>query len=99
MNYFVAGIRLSPIVALMTVALVGSAAPQDLFALSCPELWYQRNSIFKDAGYCFHTQRAIRAFGNAGCAYNNEYDVPLSERDRQIVNTIQQVERMKGCPR
>ncbi len=99
MNYFRAVFKLSPIVALMTVVLSGSVASQDIFALSCSELWYQRNSIFKSAGYCFHTPRGIRVFGNAGCAYDSEYDVPLSERDRQVVNTIQQVERMKGCPR
>ena len=76
-----------------------AAAPQDIFALSCPGLWQQRNSIFKAAGYCFHTPRASSAFGNAGCAYCNEYDVPPSERDRQVINTIKQIERMKGCPR
>ena len=67
--------------------------------LSCSELWYERNNIFKDAGYCFKTPRAIRTFGNAGCAYDSEYDVPLSERDRQRVNAIKRIEREKGCPR
>jgi hypothetical protein len=66
---------------------------------SCSELWYERNNIFKDAGYCFKTSRAIRTFGNAGCAYDSESDVPLSERDRQRVNAIQRIEREKGCPR
>jgi len=67
--------------------------------LSCSELWYERNNIFKDAGYCFKTPRAIRTFGNAGCAYDSESDVPLSDRDRQRVNAIQRIEREKGCPR
>ena len=57
------------------------------------------NNIFKDAGYCFKTPRAIRTFGNAGCGYDSESDVPLSERDRQRVNAIQRIEREKGCPR
>jgi YARHG domain len=97
MNHLRAVFRLSPIVALITIVLVAPAAPQNIFALSCSELWQQRNGIFKAAGYCFHTPRAIRAFGNAGCAYDSEEDVPLSERDRQVINTIKQVERMKGC--
>jgi len=70
---------------------------QDVFTLSCPELWCQRNSIFKAAGYCFHTPRAIRVFGDAGCSYDNEHDAPLSDRDRQAIDTIRQVERAKCC--
>jgi hypothetical protein len=68
-------------------------------SLSCDQLWHQRNSIFKSAGYCFHTPRAIRVFGNAGCAYDNQFNVPLSERDRQVVEAIVRFERTKGCPR
>jgi hypothetical protein len=73
------------------------SSPHDVLAFNCDQLWYQRNSIFKAAGYCFKTSRSIRVFGNAGCAYDNERDVPLSDRDRQTINTIQQVERMKRC--
>jgi YARHG domain len=40
-----------------------------------------RNSIFKAAGFCFKTSRGIGAFGNAGCLYDNEYDVPSSQKD------------------
>lgn len=69
----------------------------NLPALNCDQLWRQRNGIFKAAGYCFHTPRAISMFGNAGCAYDNQFDVPLSARDRQIINMIQQLERMKRC--
>ncbi|UTD25663.1 YARHG domain-containing protein [Bradyrhizobium sp. WD16] len=66
-------------------------------AYSCSQLWHARNRIFKDAGYCFHTQRGIRAFGNAGCQYDNQSDVPLSDRDRDRINTIQRLERLQGC--
>ena len=72
--------------------------PTDVAALSCDQLWYQRNSIFKAAGYCFKTPRGIRRFGNAGCAYDNQSDVPLSDRNRQLINLMQQVEHMKRCP-
>ncbi|GGI24349.1 DUF4424 family protein [Bradyrhizobium guangdongense] len=65
----------------------------------CDQLWQQRNSIFKAGGYCFRTPRAIAAFGNAGCKYDNILDVPLSARDRQVVNDIQRIERIKACPR
>jgi Domain of unknown function (DUF4424)/YARHG domain len=73
--------------------------PTDVSALSCSQLWYQRNSIFKTAGYCFQSARAINMFGNAACSYQNISGVPLSDRDREAINSIQQAERIKRCPR
>jgi hypothetical protein len=72
---------------------------RDVVSLSCDQLWYQRNSIVKAAGYCFHTPRAISTFGNARCAYDKLSEVPLSDRDHQVIDIIQQAERMKRCPR
>lgn len=65
---------------------------------TCSGLWMQRNSIYKAAGYCFKTARAIRIFGNAGCLYDSELDVPLSARQRQVVDRIVGMERDLGCP-
>lgn len=73
----------------------GGLAAQD----SCGDLWYERNGIYKDAGYCFRTAQAIRAFGNAGCMYDNQADVPLSARDRARIADIVRLERNRGCPR
>jgi hypothetical protein len=70
----------------------------NIFALNCDQLWYQRNSIFKAAGYCFSTPRGIRSFGNAGCTYDDERSVPLSDHDRQAINALRQLERAKHCP-
>src|SRR5215831_1675923 len=39
-------------------------APNTFGSQSCSELWHQRNSIYRAAGYCFSTQRAIATFGN-----------------------------------
>lgn len=63
----------------------------------CDELWAERNAVYKQAGYCFRTTRAIRAFGNAGCQYDEIADVPLSARDRAKVADIQRQERSNGC--
>jgi YARHG domain len=79
------------------VAPILAAPPAQ--AQSCEELWYRRNSLYKQAGYCFRTARAIRTFGNAGCQYDSEADVPLSARQRAIVARIAQEERDLGCPR
>ena len=82
---------------LLTLAATSIAAIEPATAQSCGELWYRRNAIFKDAGYCFRTSRGIRAFGNAGCQYDNEADVPLSARQRAEVSEIRAAERGMGC--
>lgn len=68
-------------------------------AFPCDELWGERNAVYREAGYCFRTPRGIRAFGNAGCRYDDIADVPLSARDRAKVAEIQSQERAAGCPR
>ncbi|MGA0531040.1 YARHG domain-containing protein [Hansschlegelia sp. KR7-227] len=66
----------------------------------CDELWGERNAVYFEAGYCFKTDRAIRAFGlNEGCRYTNIQDVPLSARDRKKIAEIQDQERANNCPR
>jgi len=67
------------------------------YAQSCQALWYERNSYYKEAGYCFKTAPAIRAFGNAGCMYDNERDLPLSAAVRARINQIVRAERVLGC--
>jgi hypothetical protein len=88
-----------PVLATLLTFATGALllAASEAQAQSCGDLWYRRNSIFKEAGYCFKTGRAIRAFGNAGCQYDEEADVPLSPRQRRIVASIQAEERDLGC--
>ncbi|KMO30285.1 hypothetical protein VQ02_28240 [Methylobacterium variabile] len=76
--------------------LASGAAPG--MAQSCDEFWYQRNMIYKEAGYCFKTAAAIKNFGNAGCKYDDQADVPLSARDRAEIANIRAMERAKRCP-
>jgi hypothetical protein len=63
----------------------------------CHQLWVERNQIYADKGYCFKTERAIRYFGNRGCRYEVQDDVPLSRRERARVADIQAEEREMGC--
>ena len=76
----------------ITIGSAGLATAQ-----SCGQLWYERNAIYKSAGYCFKTQRAISAFGNAGCMYDSEYALPLSPGDRAQIASIVRMERELGC--
>jgi hypothetical protein len=64
---------------------------------ACFRLWVARNSIYKANGFCFKTDRAISYFGNAGCRYNYEGDVPMSRYDRARIARIQAEERDLGC--
>lgn len=86
------------LVAPATCVLLSLAQAGPAFAQSCEEAWYQRNILFKEAGYCFKTPRAIRTFGNAGCRYDDQADVPLSARQRAALAEIQAFERARGCP-
>jgi hypothetical protein len=65
--------------------------------MTCQQLWVARNSIYKARGYCFKTQRAISYFGNAGCIYQNEGDVPFSGAERAQIAQIRSQEQAMGC--
>lgn len=69
----------------------------DLTQLSCDELWHKRNSIFKGAGYCFKSKRAISLFGNAGCRFDDSALVPLGKYERRIIDEVKLVEQRKQC--
>ncbi len=88
--------RLSAAVILIAATSVPAAA-QNYRAYSCQDLWVARNQIYKDAGYCFKTSRAIRFFGNAGCQFDSESRVPLSRGDRAEIDRIKRIENDKGC--
>jgi YARHG domain len=77
----------------MLVALVSTSNAGDSWN-QCSDLWTERNSYFANAGYCFKTPLAIRMFGNAGCVYDEENDVPLSQNIRARVNEIRRIERV-----
>ena len=63
-------------------------------AQSCYDLWYERNAIFANYGYCFSTQLGRDTFGNSGCHARNPR---LSSRDSRRVANIKRQERRRGC--
>jgi YARHG domain len=90
--------RVTTTVATMALAAATLGAAMSLaYSQSCQELWFERNSYYKEAGYCFKTARAIRAFGNAGCQYDREGDLPLSRGIRARIAQIVRLERALGC--
>jgi hypothetical protein len=82
---------------LVAAVMAGAALAPASAQASCANLWTERNRIYKDAGYCFKTARAIRVFGNAGCSFDDINDVPLSARQRAAVRDVVAQERRMGC--
>jgi hypothetical protein len=79
---------------LVAMATTGVAQAENLYGLSCGQLWYARNAIYARQGYCFKTDRAREAFG-AGCFPPFGQ---LSGWQQNHVDAIQSVERQRGCP-
>ena len=82
-------------VAVLTVAVAPLALAGAARADACDRLWYKRNAIYAEAGYCFSTERARSVFG-PGChpPYGR-----LSPWAQRRVNDIQAEEDDIGCPR
>ena len=80
------------VVAAGSVGFISAASAQ-----SCQELWVERNSCYKQAGYCFKTDRAISYFGNGGCTHEVEASVPLPRDIRARIAEIIRIERRNGC--
>lgn len=66
-------------------------------AYDCGELWTMKYQIYKDRGYCFKTAKAIAKFGNAGCQYDSQSDVPLSDTERTVIKDIKLSQARLGC--
>jgi hypothetical protein len=65
---------------------------------TCDFLWVMRNSMYKEHGYCFRTQRGIQEMGNEGCRTSNTAALGLSRIETANIATIQRAERAKHCP-
>lgn len=85
------------VIAALVVAASGISFISAARAQSCQELWVERNSYYKQAGYCFKTSRAISYFGNGGCIYDVEASVPLPRDIRARIAEITRIERRNGC--
>jgi hypothetical protein len=69
----------------------------DAGRLGCDQLWTVRNGIFASRGYCFHTERGKQEFGNDGCRFPVQEDVPLNDYERANIRIIQSIEKHRGC--
>jgi hypothetical protein len=69
----------------------------DLTELSCENLWFVRNRIYDENGYCFKTARAREAFDNSDCWVSDQAKVKLSAIERHNVSAIVEAEELNDC--
>jgi hypothetical protein len=61
---------------------------------SCDDLWFTRNLVFAQAGYCFSSRLGKSVFGNGNCVGKNPY---FGETEKRLVAQIKQLEKWEGC--
>jgi hypothetical protein len=97
MNFMRMSLKNLAIAALVVTAApyAGSAQAQDPSMMGCNELWYARNQIYAQFGYCFRTARSQSVFG-PGC-FAPYGRLPAWAQRR--VNEFQMWEDRNGCAR
>ncbi|MFG1346739.1 YARHG domain-containing protein [Xanthobacter autotrophicus DSM 431] len=69
------------------------AAAQELGELSCRALWYRRNAVYAEQGYCFKTKDAIATFGERCFPPYGQ----LTPAQQRYVDQVKAWEARKGC--
>ena len=72
--------------------VLGASAPAR--AESCYDLWYARNIIYAENGYCFKTELGKETFSGYDCWTRNP---AFSRSERREVAAIKAEERSRGC--
>ena len=73
----------------MFAALTSAAVAQ-----SCFDLWYERNSIYDQNGYCFSTDLAQEYFDNDDCWTKRP---KFSRAEQRQIEAIKEEEDDRGC--
>jgi hypothetical protein len=87
----------------MTLRLLAAAAAVAVLALpgaamaakpSCYDLWYARNAIYDDNGYCFKTDLGKDTFDNSDCWTSKP---KFSNKEWATIVAIKEQEEARGC--
>ena len=84
--------RLAAIAIIAAITLPVSTAAS--YAANCYDLWYERNQIYDDNGFCFKTQLGQETFDNSDCYTDN---AQLSKAEQRRVAQIKAEEKRKRC--
>lgn len=80
---------------LAVICLAAGMTPPSLAQVpSCYDLWYARNYIMAENGYCFKTPMGIQTFSEFDCWTDKP---KLSSAERKEVAKIQALEKKKRC--
>ena len=82
------------IFSLSVAALMFVASGSVANAASCYDLWYERNQIYAENGFCFSTSLGKRVFANYSCWTRNP---DLAGWEQQRVAQIRAEEKRRGC--
>ena len=77
-----------------TAALALTVGLTPAMADNCYDLWYERNQIYDDNGFCFKTQLGRDTFDNSDCYTSNP---SFSRAEVRRVAQIKARERAKHC--
>jgi YARHG domain len=78
---------------LLALEAGGSAFAANYAYMNCSQLWYARNSIYAQEGYCFQTAAGQAAFPNSCFPPYGK----LTKWEQNQVSQIKYWERQKGC--
>lgn len=79
--------------AILALGIV-AALPNVAMAASCFDLWYARNAIYDDNGYCFKTDLALEYFDNSDCWTTHP---KFSKAEQREIDAIRAEEARRGC--
>lgn len=82
------------ILAMLGTALLFMASGSMAQAASCYDLWYERNLIYAENGYCFSTSLGKRVFAGFNCWTKNP---ALSAWEKRRVAQLRSEEKRRGC--
>jgi hypothetical protein len=85
-------IRLFAATAATAIALIAPGTA--LAATSCFDLWYARNAIYDENGYCFKTDLAQEYFDNSDCWTSKP---KFSKKEWAAILAIKDEEEARDC--
>jgi hypothetical protein len=71
-----------------------AAAPSVAMASSCFDLWYERNQIYDDNGYCFKSDLALEYFDNGDCWTRHPH---FTKAEQRRIDEIIAEEKRRHC--
>jgi hypothetical protein len=84
--------RISAICIFATLAAVFSIQPA--MAASCYDLWYERNAIYDQNGFCFSSALGQQTFDNSDCWTKN---VQFTPDEQYRIDQLKDEEDRRGC--